>query len=254
MLPKLPILILAISVFLIILVTWNSKESFYLTIISLVYILIAPTRYYGATVLLPSVFLLAPRFCREAGFLIVGLILISETVRESLSIFSALKLSAFSLILALLLLSPPRRKIIREGWALILSLLSALLSIAIPVLPILIPAYILAFPVTTFSYMYAFFFASALLPLHELGLYSFPKIVPLDVFDLKYLIIQVVIIGYVLFKERLSGVIRRKQTLMLLLLSIFSLPFAGKFFQEFVLVISAASVRLLVTLPHHEET
>ncbi|AMM53651.1 hypothetical protein [Pyrococcus kukulkanii] len=250
---SLTILILILAPILLIQIIWDSKESQYLIIASLLYILLVPQKYFPMIILMPAVFTLAPKFAREMGFLILGLFLIDPQVREGLTPINILTLSAFSLVLALRISPLPSGKFARALYTGILGILSGLLGIFIPPFPLLSIAYIFVFPLTSLSYTYAFVTVLTSIVLHEFGLYSFPDPALPSTSILTAIAIPLILIIYSIYIEK-KGILRKRQTLTLLMFSLFMAPFIPYATQAFVLLLAATSVRLVMSLPHPEET
>lgn len=250
---SLTILILILAPVLLITIIWDSKESQYLIIASLLYVLLLPQKYFPMIILIPAVFTLAPKFAREMGFLILGLFLMDPQVREGLTPINILILSAFSLVLALRISPLPSGKFARALYTGILGILSGLLGIFIPPLPLLSIAHIIVFPLTPLSYVYAFITVLTSVVLHELGLYSFPDPTLPSPKILTAIAVPIVIIIYSIYVEK-GNILRKRQTLTLLVFSLFMAPFIPYATQAFVLLLAATSVRLVISLPHPEET
>ncbi|WP_157092424.1 hypothetical protein [Thermococcus chitonophagus] len=203
--------------------------------------------------LIPTIFGLAPKFARELGFLILGMFLIDPNVRADLTPMKTLSLSAFTLLLSVIISPLPRGKAKRIFYITVLGILSGLLGIMIKPFPLIAISYLLAFPITLTSYAYAFVTIAVSLLLHEVGLYSFPSPGTPNSNVLPAIILPAILIGYSIYIER-KNIMMKRQTIMLLIFALLLIPFLNLAKLEFVLLMSAVSIRLITSLPHPEET
>ncbi|AEH24899.1 hypothetical protein [Pyrococcus yayanosii] len=253
------VIITSVAIILTIVLSLESRETLYLLIMSFLVLLIATNegqaeKLLPLLVLMPSIFFLAPKFSRELGFLILGLLLAVPAVRELLTPQKALALSSLSLAISVLLSHGPSGRVTGALWTTLGVVLTLITSLFTPVAPLLPLSYLLTFPRNKRSYAYVILTMGGLAILFRAGPITLPR-PELEVpsWLITGTVLQMAVIGYS-FVEGWRSLIRKKQTTFLIILATLTLPFIRGNEPEFVLIFSAAAVRALVSfvIPHEE--
>ncbi|AEC52141.1 hypothetical protein PNA2_1226 [Pyrococcus sp. NA2] len=236
-------LIAVLSTILMILVVTTSYESFYLLIFILTLMLLSLSHYY-ILLIIPLTFLLIPKPARELGVVALGLFLASPDIRMKLGEDAVMRLFLLSLVLILLINQKPRKLIARTIWLITSVVVSLTLAVIDPIAILLIPAYIMSFPRDVIAYMYSLLVSLGIGVLYEYSLYHFPT-PGLELYN--GIFIPLLLVSYSIFEGK-SEVLKKKQTMFMLILSILMVPFIGTYSVEFTFLLSILSVRLAVSL------
>jgi len=245
-----PYLIAVISTLLMSLTIMTSPETTYLLVLILIWVLLDLTKY-PLLLIAPMVFLLVPKYARGLGILVFGLLLASPKIRVELTNYEVLKLFSLSLVILLLISPRPRNTIAKILWLATVVLGSVTLDVLTPIAPLLVVAYFLALPRDRLAYLYSIFTVTGFWVLYRYGLFSFPTPSPPPRWIYEAILIPVLVITYSILKEK-GEVLRKKQTLVILLLALLMTPFIRTNEAEFTLLLSTDSVRLIASLPHEE--